>query len=85
MTKLKLVSLVAIFTVLCCMERAFASGKPTAPSDTKEESHAKKAGKKLGEAGKKLEQAYKETVVKPSKEFRKGVKEGEQKAKTKTK
>lgn len=85
MTKLKLVSLVAILTVLSCMEGAFASGKPTTSSNTEEESHAHKAGKKLGEAGKKLEQAYKETVVKPGKEFSKGVKKGEKKAKSETK
>ena len=77
MIKFNLMNLVAILTLLGYAETAFASQKkPASPEMKEESSHAKKAGKALGKAAKNVERFYKETIVEPSKDLRKGVKEG---------
>lgn len=80
MNDLKKISPLVILATAICMGNATASGNASEEPSAEKET-PKHAGKKLGAAGKLIEQAYKEGFVKPTREFREGIKEGKEEQK----
>jgi hypothetical protein len=79
MYKINSVYLVVIFSSCLLSATALASGKQEKKSTIEE------LGEDIGKTAKKIEHGYKKHIVEPTRDFTRGVKEGEQKQKRKGK